>query len=211
MKKPLPVGVDNFQKMRLQGYYYVDKSLFIKELLDLKGEVNLFTRPRRFGKTLNLSMLRYFFEDTGDAGKNAQNKSLFQGLKIMEEGESYTRFMGQFPVMNLTLKSAKQEDFETAYYMIQKGIAVEFERHRGVVEQGKTKLSMKDYEGYLSIAEERAEEKEIRNSLLLFSRCMYQVTGKNSVILLDEYDVPLENAYFRGVLRRNGGFSPVVV
>ena len=71
MKKPLPVGVDNFQKMRLQGYYYVDKSLFIKELLDLKGEVNLFTRPRRFGKTLNLSMLRYFFEDTGDAGKNA--------------------------------------------------------------------------------------------------------------------------------------------
>ena len=198
MKKPLPVGVDNFQKMRLQGYYYVDKSLFIKELLDLKGEVNLFTRPRRFGKTLNLSMLRYFFEDTGDAGKNAQNKSLFQGLKIMEEGESYTRFMGQFPVMNLTLKSAKQEDFETAYYMIQKGIAVEFERHRGVVEQGKAKLAMKDYEGYLSIAEERAEEKEIRNSLLLFSRCMYQVTGKNTVILLDEYDVPLENAYFRG-------------
>lgn len=116
----------------------------------------------------------------------------------MEEGESYTRFMGQFPVMNLTLKSAKQEDFETAYYMIQKGIAVEFERHRGVVEQGKAKLAMKDYEGYLSIAEERAEEKEIRNSLLLFSRCMYQVTGKNTVILLDEYDVPLENAYFRG-------------
>ncbi len=206
MKKPLPVGVDNFQKMRLQGYYYVDKSLFIKELLDLKGEVNLFTRPRRFGKTLNLSMLRYFFEDTGDAGKNAQNKSLFQGLKIMEEGESYTRFMGQFPVMNLTLKSAKQEDFETAYYMIQKGIAVEFERHRGVVEQGKTKLSMKDYEGYLSIAEERAEEKEIRNSLLLFSRCMYQVTGKNSVILLDEYDVPLENAYFRGFYDEMVGF-----
>ncbi len=206
MKKALPVGIENFEDMRTNGYYYVDKTLFIKELLELKGKVNLFTRPRRFGKTLNLSMLRYFFEDTGDAGKNAQNKSLFQGLKIMEEGESYTRFMGQFPVMNLTLKSAKQEDFETAYYMIQKGIAVEFERHRGVVEQGKAKLAMKDYEGYLSIAEERAEEKEIRNSLLLFSRCMYQVTGKNTVILLDEYDVPLENAYFRGFYDEMVGF-----
>ena len=206
MKKALPVGIENFEDMRTNGYYYVDKTLFIKELLDLKGKVNLFTRPRRFGKTLNLSMLRYFFEDTGDAGKNAQNKSLFGGLKIMDAGERYTHFMGQFPVLTLTLKSAKQEDFETAYYMIQKGIAVEFERHRGVVEQGKTKLSMKDYEGYLSIAEERAEEKEIRNSLLLFSRCMYQVTGKNSVILLDEYDVPLENAYFRGFYDEMVGF-----
>ena len=206
MKKALPVGIENFEDMRTNGYYYVDKTLFIKGLLDLKGEVNLFTRPRRFGKTLNLSMLRYFFEDTGDAGKNAQNKSLFGGLKIMDAGERYTHFMGQFPVLNLTLKSAKQEDFETAYYMIQKGIAVEFERHRGVVEQGKTKLSMKDYEGYLSIAEERAEEKEIRNSLLLFSRCMYQVTGKNTVILLDEYDVPLENAYFRGFYDEMVGF-----
>ncbi len=206
MKKPLPIGVDNFEKMITQGYYYVDKSLFIKELLDLKGEVNLFARPRRFGKTLNLSMLRYFFEDTGDAEKNEQNKSLFTGLKIMEEGETYTNFMGQFPVMNLTLKSAKQEDFETAYYMIQKGIAVEFERHRNLVEQGKGKLSPKDYEGFFAIAEERAEEKEIRNSLLLFSRCMQKVTGRKTIILLDEYDVPLENAYFRGFYDKMVGF-----
>ena len=74
MKKALPVGVDNFEKMVKEKYFYIDKTMFIKELLDMKGEVNLFTRPRRFGKTLNLSMLRYFFEDTGNPEKNAQNK-----------------------------------------------------------------------------------------------------------------------------------------
>lgn len=94
MKKALPVGVDNFEKLISHNYYYVDKTLFIKELLDLRGKVNLFTRPRRFGKTLNLSMLRYFFEDTGDAEKNARNRQLFDGLKIMEAGEEYTSRMG---------------------------------------------------------------------------------------------------------------------
>ena len=107
VKKALPIGVENFKDIIKSGYCYVDKSLFIKELLDLKGKVNLFTRPRRFGKTLNLSMLRYFFEDTGDAEKNEQNRVLFQGLKIMESGEGYTRHMGSYPVINLTLKSAK--------------------------------------------------------------------------------------------------------
>ncbi|MCI9604278.1 MAG: AAA family ATPase, partial [Ruminococcus sp.] len=76
-KNVLPIGIENFEEMLKSGYYYVDKTMFIKELLDLKGKVNLFTRPRRFGKTLNLSMLRYFFEDTGDAGKNVRNKELF--------------------------------------------------------------------------------------------------------------------------------------
>ena len=90
MKKPLPIGVDNFEKMIKEGYCYIDKTMLIKELLDLKGEVNLFTRPRRFGKTLNLSMLRYFFEDTGDAEQNARNRDLFQGLKIIEAGEECT-------------------------------------------------------------------------------------------------------------------------
>ena len=92
-RKPLPIGIENFENMVKSEYYYVDKTLFIKELLDLKGMVNLFTRPRRFGKTLNLSMLRYFFEDTGDAEKNARNKELFQNLKIMEAGEAYTSYM----------------------------------------------------------------------------------------------------------------------
>ena len=95
MKKPLPIGVDNFEKIIKDGYCYIDKTMFIKELLDLKGEVNLFIRPRRFGKTLNLSMLRYFFEATGDAKKNEENQSLFQGLKIMAQGETYTQYIDE--------------------------------------------------------------------------------------------------------------------
>ena len=97
MKKALPIGVENFEDMVKSGYYYVDKTLFIKELLDLKGKVNLFTRPRRFGKTLNLSMLRYFFEDSGDMEKNRQNRELFRGMKILDAGERFKKTVGLCP------------------------------------------------------------------------------------------------------------------
>ena len=130
IKKALPIGVDNFEKIIKDGYCYIDKTMFIKELLDLKGEVNLFTRPRRFGKTLNLSMLRYFFEDTGDAKKNEENQSLFQGLKIMAQGETYTQYMGNYPVIDLTLKSAKQPTFESSYGKMKRAIADEYQRHK---------------------------------------------------------------------------------
>lgn len=198
MKKPLPVGVENFEKIIKEGYYYIDKTMFIKELLDLKGEVNLFTRPRRFGKTLNLSMLRYFFEDTGDVRRNRCNKELFHGMKIIQAGEYYTNQMGMYPVFELTLKSAKQEDYDTAYYMIQNAVSTEFERHRKIVESKRELLSVREYEQYTAIAEGKAEEKAVRNSLQLFCQCMYKITGENTVILIDEYDVTLENAYFRG-------------
>lgn len=198
LKKALPIGVENFEDIIKNGYYYVDKTLFIKELLDLKGKVNLFTRPRRFGKTLNLSMLRYFFEDTGDSGRNAGNRELFRGMKILGEGEDYTCQMGIYPVMNLTLKSAKQENYENACYALFSEIAVEFDRHRSIIEQGKDKITLKEYEQYLEIADEKADEKQVRNSLKLFSRCMFKITGRNTVILIDEYDVPLENSYFNG-------------
>ena len=206
LKKALPVGVENFEDLIKSEYYYVDKTMFIKEMLDLKGKVNLFTRPRRFGKTLNLSMLRYFFEDTGDKVKNEQNKELFWGMKITEAGEKYTEQMGMYPVINLTLKSAKQEDFENAYYTMQVEIASEFDRHRSVVETGREKLTQKEYEQYIRIADEEADEKQVRGSLKLFSRCMYKITGRNTVILIDEYDVPLENAYFRGFYEKMVGF-----
>lgn len=206
MKKPLPIGVDNFGKIVTDGYYYIDKTMLIKELLDLKGEVNLFTRPRRFGKTLNLSMLRYFFEDTGDEKANERNKSLFQGMKIMEAGESCTDQIGMYPVFELTLKSAKQEDYDMAAYMIQNAVSVEFERHRHIVEGEKEYLSAREYEQYTAIAEGKAEEKTLRNSLQLFCQCMYKITGKKTVILIDEYDVPLESAYFSGFYDKMAGF-----
>ena len=94
---PLPVGIEDFAELR-QGYYFIDKTLFIKDLLDMKGKVNLFTRPRRFGKTLNMSMLRYFFEISA-------TQDLFQGLKIMDAGKTYLTHMGKYPVISLTLKS----------------------------------------------------------------------------------------------------------
>ena len=196
MKKALPIGVDNFEDIIKTGYYYVDKTMLIKELLDLKGKVNLFTRPRRFGKTLNLSMLRYFFEDTGDEERNGQNRALFQGLKIMETGGGYTEQMGRYPVINLTLKSAKQPTFASAHRKLKREISEEFIRHRYVLESDK--LEEADKRKFREIAEEEAEKDEYSGSLKFLSRCLQQVTGENTVILIDEYDVPLENAYFSG-------------
>ncbi len=196
MKKPLPIGVDNFEKMITDGYYYIDKTIMIKELLDLKGEVNLFTRPRRFGKTLNLSMLRYFFEDTGDLGKNERNRELFGNLRIMEEGEAYTEHMGKYPVINLTLKSAKQPSFGSAYGKLKREIVEEFQRHRYLLES--EAVSDEDKALFEAIKCGRAGLDDYSGSLKFLSRCLYQATGKRTVILIDEYDVPLENAYFRG-------------
>lgn len=196
MKKAMPIGVDNFEKLIANDYYYVDKTMLIKELLDLKGEVNLFTRPRRFGKTLNLSMLRYFFEDTGNDEKNAQNRELFQGLRIMSAGKEYVSQMGRYPVINLTLKSAKQSTFESAYYKIKEEIAAEFGRHHALC-QGKF-LTDKEKERYTRIEDGAAENDDYSGSLKFLSKCLYKATGEKVILLLDEYDVPLENAYFCG-------------
>ena len=127
---PLPIGVENFEDLMTHGYYYVDKTLFIKELLDMKGKVNLFTRPRRFGKTLNMSMLRYFFE------KGEKNpEELFQGLKIMETGERYLAQMGRYPVISVSLKSMKQHSYELAFEMLKKAVESEYSRHWKQIEK----------------------------------------------------------------------------
>ena len=128
MKDALPIGIDDFKKLREEQYYYVDKSLLIKELLDLKGEVNSFTRPRRFGKSLNISMVKYFFEDTGNEEQNLKNRDLFEGLRIMKAGESYLCEMGSYPVISLSLKSAKQPDYKMAFGCIKEELAIEFRR-----------------------------------------------------------------------------------
>ena len=194
-KKALPIGVDDFADMINSGYYYVDKTMFIKELLDLKGKVNLFTRPRRFGKTLNLSMLRYFFEDTGN-GDNAERRKLFQGLEIAEAGEAYMGQMASYPVINLTLKSSKQDTFQSSYYKMREEIASEFGRHRELLKS--PMLSENEKRKFQRITDGEAGCDEYSGSLKFLSRCIYEVTGKKTVILIDEYDVPLENAYFGG-------------
>lgn len=189
--KPLPIGVDNFQEMIEKGYYYIDKTLFIKKLLDMKGKVNLFTRPRRFGKTLNVSMLQCFFEkDYCDA------EHIFHGLKIMEQGEVYTRHMSQYPVINLSLKSMKQATFELSYIQMKKMIAGEFRRHDAILKSDK--LTESEKKRFLDIRDVQGEEADYLDALMFLSASLFKYYGQKSVILIDEYDVPLESSYFGG-------------
>lgn len=191
--KPLPVGVDNFEKLVTRGYYYLDKTWLMKELLDKKGDVNLFTRPRRFGKTLNMSMLQYFFEDMRtDDGEKMDNEYLFEPMRIMEAGEEYLAHMGRYPVINLTLKDAKQPDFELAYAAIKRQIANEYFRHRYILQS--ESMSEKKEE-YLDIMRRTADREDYNQSIQFLSQCLELYYGKKSIVLIDEYDVPLENAF----------------
>ena len=191
---PLPIGVDNFEKLRDRGYYYVDKTLFIKDLIDMHGEVNLFTRPRRFGKTLNMSMLRYFYEISDE-----DRSRLFAGTKIMDAGEKYIEEMGQYPVISLSLKSMKQASYKSAFYCLKEDISREFNRHRNLSEGIETEEIRLKYHRF---AAGTAEDDEYLTALKFLSECLYFFYGRKTVILIDEYDVPLENAYFNGFYDR---------
>lgn len=189
--KPLPIGVDDFEEIIKKGYYYVDKTMFIKELLDKKGKVNLFTRPRRFGKTLNLNMLRRFFE-IGTC--NAEQ--LFDGLAIMEAGEQYTNHMSQYPVISISLKSMKQASYELSYIQMKKMIAEEFRRLDTILNTDK--LTNAEKERFLIIRDVKGSDGDYLDALKFLSDCLMKCYGKKTIILIDEYDVPLENAYFSG-------------
>ena len=191
---PLPIGVENFEEMITKGYYYVDKTLLIKDLIDLRGKVNLFTRPRRFGKTLNLSMLRYFFEKSGE------NRShLFTGLEIMNAGEKYLRELGQYPVISLSMKSMKQASYESAFHCLKEEIAKEFKKYPQLIQKLEAEDDRRKY--YL-LMNRQAEDEEYLTSLKFLSECLYSFFKSKAVILIDEYDVPLENAYFNGFYDR---------
>jgi hypothetical protein len=188
--KPLPIGIDNFEMLVTRGYYFVDKTLLIKDLIDNKAAVNLFTRPRRFGKTLNMSMLQYFFENTGK-----DNSYLFEGLNIMKAEEKYTSHMGQYPVINLSLKSAKQPNFELSLKCIKDELIDEFRRHDYVLEGNKLQ---EEKEKYLKITKAEDDVSLYVTALKFLSQCLEKYHGKKVIILIDEYDVPLENAFFEG-------------
>ena len=196
-RKALPIGIDNFEMLITRGYYFIDKSLLIKDLIDNKASVNLFTRPRRFGKTLNMSMLQYFFEDERNEfdGTKKDNSYLFEGLNIMNAGENYTKHMGQYPVINLSLKCGKQPTFERAFEELKKAIAGEYERHKFILQD--EKLADRK-ERYLRILNVEGHISDYSNSLQFLSQCLEKYYDKKVIILIDEYDVPLENAYFEG-------------
>ena len=196
-RKALPIGIDNFEMLITRGYYFIDKSLLIKDLIDNKASVNLFTRPRRFGKTLNISMLQYYFEDMRNefTGEKKDNSYLFNGLNIMNSGDEYISHMGKYPVINLSLKCGKQPTFERAFEEIKKVIADEYDRHKFIL-QNKKLADKKDR--YLKILKVEGDISDYSNSLQFLSQCLEKYYDKKVIILIDEYDVPLENSFFEG-------------
>lgn len=204
-KKPFPIGIEFYKKMIDKPYYYVDKTLMIKDLLDKGGEVNLFTRPRRFGKTLTLTMLKTFFECEIDRDGNVvDNSHYFREMKIWREGERYQKEQGQYPVIFLSLKSAKQPNYKMAYHVLRDTIIREFVRHRYVLEG--VCLVDAQKEKFRQLMGCKGEEGDYATSLQFLSECLSAWHGKNVVILLDEYDVPLENAHFQGFYPEMIGF-----
>lgn len=192
-KKPLPIGFDNFKDVAEGGYYYVDKTLMIRDLIDMKGKVNLFTRPRRFGKTLNVSMLQYFFENTGNEEVNANHRRLFTGMNILKTGDYYTAQMTSYPVICLSLKSGKQPTLELAMVSLKRQIANEFRRHESILD------CLGDLcNRYERIMREEGDQGDYLDALAFLTQCLQKVYHTNCIILIDEYDVPLENAYFEG-------------
>ena len=188
--KPLPIGVEDFKRLVDNEYYFVDKTLMIKELLENKETVNLFTRPRRFGKTLNMSMLQRFFEATAKS-----NAYLFDGLKIAAYPE-YMAYQGQYPVISVSLKSMKQASYTDAFYMYKNLIAKEYEKHKIILESNQILESEKEI--FRNIMEQRANQNVYLNSIRTLSDILEKYYEKNVIILIDEYDVPLENAYHEG-------------
>ena len=197
MNQPIAIGVEKYKEIIDKNAYYIDKTWMIKELIDQASSVNLFTRPRRFGKTLTLSMIRTFFEDerTYD-GEKINNGNYFAGKKVMTAGEKYVAEMGNYPVIKLSLKSAKQPDFQTAYHCLRDEIAREYSRHRYILKSDK--LIDADKEQYNRMMNRLGTSEEYVTALWFLSQCLSEFHQKNVIILIDEYDVPLENAYLRG-------------
>ena len=185
-RKKLSVGIDKFSKIRKDNFYYIDKTGLIRELLNSWGEVNLFTRPRRFGKSLNMDMLACFFEIGADG-------SLFEGLKIAEETELCAGYMGQYPVISVSLKDVEAPDYPMAYDLLCGVVRDEAIRLQWLMDSDK--LTQYDKEPLKRILENRCSPAELCQSIKMFSRLLYKHYGKKAIILIDEYDVPLNKAY----------------
>ncbi len=196
-RKKISIGVEDFKEIIDKDGYFVDKTLMIKKLIESQAKVTLFTRPRRFGKTLNQFMIRRFFEDEiTEKGEKVDNGYLFEGLKIAECGEEILKHQQQYPVIFLTLKSAKQPTYALAYMELKKRISEEYKRHRYVL-QGEI-LTADEKARFEAISAIMDDDSLYTDALGFLSMCLAKYHEKNTIILIDEYDVPLENAYFRG-------------
>ncbi len=194
-KVKLPMGIENFERIRKEGFYYVDKTGLIRDFLENPAYVNLFTRPRRFGKTLNMSMLKYFFETGSD-------NAIFDGLEISGEKELCEEYMGKFPVISITLKGATGENFEEAKVMLRRIIGKEAMRFRFLLDSDRIDdTERSQYEALISTDKTGTftmSDDLLKDSLLMLSQFLQKHYGQGTVMLIDEYDVPLDKAYRAG-------------
>ena len=193
----LPVGIENFEEIRTDGYYYIDKTKLIEQLLDNQGKVNLFTRPRRFGKTLNMSMLKYFFE----IGTNC---ALFDGLYISRNQTLCREHMAGYPVIFITLKNVDGLSFEEAKCQFMDVIGSEASRFRFLLDS--QNLAPEDKEQYQAIIAMKSgaywmSEPVLSRSLKTLSELLNKHYQKKALILIDEYDVPLDKSFLHGYYR----------
>lgn len=185
--KSLPIGVSDF-KLATTGYYYVDKTLMIRDFLDKKPMVSLFTRPRRFGKTLNMDMLRVFFEKTND-----DTSVYFKDKQIWQCGDYYTKHQGQYPVIFLTFKDVKSMTWEETFQKIRRLISLEFIRHNEL--ETSSVLTAYEKEQYHLLAGDSGDEVDCQMGLQLLSLLLHKHYGRECIIIIDEYDTPIQQGH----------------
>ncbi len=185
------IGESDFKGLRVRENYYIDKTMYIKDIIDNESRVILVTRPRRFGKTLNMSMLKYYFDC-----KQKDNKELFNGLKIMEQEEKYTSKLGAYPVIYMTLKDVVSTNFEKMLLCLKTELVELYIDHAELLKS--EKLLDVEKEMFSTVLNLKANEIEMQNALKLLTRLLYKEYEKPVILLLDEYDVPLQNAYVEG-------------
>ena len=195
--KTLPVGIDEFKTLRVDDYYYLDKTKFISELVRSRGMVNLFTRPRRFGKSLIISMLRCFFEI-------GSNPELFYGLAIEQDTEVCEKYQGKYPVVSITLKGIAGETYEEAIENLRMLISTECKRLNCL--RKSNCVDDDDKEMYELLRTRKSSETELKYSLAILMRMLHAHYGKQVILLIDEYDVPLDKSNEKGYYDRMVGF-----
>lgn len=195
LKKKLPVGIDDFKILQEENYYFVDKSLFIKEIIDEGAQVILLPRPRRFGKTLNLSMLKYYFEKNDD-----DYDYLFKNLKINKEREEYLKEQGKYPVINLTFKDIKENSWSQAEIKLKRMVAREFKRHKYLLQSDI--LDQYDKEFFRNILSLDAENAFYEEALKDLSAYLASYHQEKVIILIDEYDQPIQAAFYNNYYQK---------
>ena len=185
------IGTSDFKKMRVNDYYYIDKTMYIKDIIDNKSEIALVTRPRRFGKTLNMSMLRYYFDI-----KQKDSKELFKGLKILEQEEKYTSKLGYYPVIYLTLKDVQDRNYENMLLDMKTAMLNMYKEHRYLLDSDK--IYPEEKARITDILYAREDENVLKNSVRDLSEYLNRYYERPVILLVDEYDVPLQNAYVEG-------------